>query len=147
MSNLKKLFEVIKDLHPEWEINMRKDGNYSLKSIDSKVFAYFTHEFGGVTINIRLYKTDSGLRKFSDFYTKSHRLNIGKWKDEVIDIRINNESDFNTYIQILELAYEKRKSYFKQNDETIKVKKINNSQISDFLPLKSEYISKNYSLN
>ncbi|MBC7473766.1 MAG: hypothetical protein H7263_05700 [Candidatus Sericytochromatia bacterium] len=143
MSLRKKLIDTIGIVHPEWELGSRKDDNKSIQAPDSKVFAYLTTEFGGVTINARLYKTDSELIKFSGLYCQSSReYKIGRWKDEVIDIRLENENEITNYIKILEVAHNRRKK------KPLKATKVTNkSQLHTLLPLKSQDFIKVTSLN
>lgn len=98
------LKQEIEKLYPDWNFNLRRDGNFSLSTEESRVFAYFTYEYGSVTVNVRLYPEKVINKPFST-WQRSERVNqIGSWNEEVIDIPLKDIKKIDEYISILELA-------------------------------------------
>lgn len=105
---LREIIETKPEYKSKWEINDRGDGNASLKNMGDKVFLYFTHELGGVTINARISPNHKSIQDYTDIWQTSRRINkVGRWGDEIIDIRLNDYSNMEKYLELIDIISKK----------------------------------------
>lgn len=106
-----QIFEELKkriaSSRPDWLLERRGDGNYSLAN--KKVFAYFDYTKTGIIIRARVFPNSIHIQEYKEIFTLSPRVNkVGSWKDEIIDIHLKQNDLIENYFNLLQSIADKK---------------------------------------